>query len=89
MVSYGTSVYYLGTETLYQSTINSWLERIEIALCNGHEEALKLALTFYDGSAKAVVGELKCYLLCCTSVLRSMFHDYFTVLDNFFRFSLI
>ena len=29
---------------------------MKIALSNGHKEALKLALTFYDGSAKAVTG---------------------------------
>nr|CAB3267651.1 vacuolar protein sorting-associated protein 8 homolog [Phallusia mammillata] len=56
VVQYGGKIYFLGMETVTVATINSWQQRIDIARSVGHKEALKLALTFYDGSAKAVVG---------------------------------
>ena len=57
MVGFKSSVYYLGTDSVFLSAINSWSERLKIALFSGHKEALKLALSFYDGSAKAVIGK--------------------------------
>ena len=72
MVSHQSSVYYLGTETVHHSTINSWMDRVKTALSSGHKEALKLALTFYDGSAKAVVGrrlDVSCFnISCCNEI---------------------
>jgi len=61
MATYQSFVYFLGTEAVYHSTIHSWKERVKLTLSSGHKEALKLALTFYDGSAKAVVGKFIMY----------------------------
>ncbi|CAK8692883.1 unnamed protein product [Clavelina lepadiformis] len=56
MIPFNKGVAFLGIEAVFTSTINTWRERINIALRSGHQQALKLALTFYDGSAKAIVG---------------------------------
>lgn len=58
MIASKGEVYLLGTDSIHGCKINTWQERVNIALSNGHQSALNLALTFYNGTAKAVIGEL-------------------------------
>ena len=57
MVQSGGGVYFLGVNGVWASKVHTWKERVNLARNTGHTCALKLALSFYDGTAKAVVGK--------------------------------
>nr|XP_020479091.1 vacuolar protein sorting-associated protein 8 homolog [Monopterus albus] len=55
--SYGGQIVYLGTKSAHIMTLRNWRERIEYLLKQEHfVEALSLAWSFHEGTAKAVVG---------------------------------
>ncbi|XP_072293065.1 vacuolar protein sorting-associated protein 8 homolog isoform X1 [Eucyclogobius newberryi] len=55
--SYGGQVIYLGTKSAHMMTLRSWRERIDCLLKqDSFVEALSLAWSFHEGTAKAVVG---------------------------------
>ncbi|CAE1274106.1 VPS8 [Acanthosepion pharaonis] len=57
VVSHGGQLIVLGTESVTVFSLRSWIERIDVLVKqNKHREALALALSFYEGKAKAVVG---------------------------------
>uniref|UniRef100_H2ZCD2 Vacuolar protein sorting-associated protein 8 central domain-containing protein n=1 Tax=Ciona savignyi TaxID=51511 RepID=H2ZCD2_CIOSA len=58
MVQYNGQAYFLGEDSVVSAAMTTWKQRIQLALVHSHKEALQLALMFYDGKAKAVVGLL-------------------------------
>ncbi|VDI73688.1 vacuolar protein sorting-associated protein 8 [Mytilus galloprovincialis] len=57
IVSHNGQLFILGTKTVHLYTLRSWRERIDVlAKQNKYQDALALALSFYEGNAKAVVG---------------------------------
>ncbi|XP_014767622.1 vacuolar protein sorting-associated protein 8 homolog isoform X2 [Octopus bimaculoides] len=57
VVSHGGQLFLLGTESVTVFSVRSWMERIEVLVKqNKYRSALALALSFYEGKAKAVVG---------------------------------
>ncbi|ESO93558.1 hypothetical protein LOTGIDRAFT_215952 [Lottia gigantea] len=57
IVSHSSQLFTLGTKTVSVYNIRSWNERIDVLVKqNKYHEALSLALSFYDGKAKAVVS---------------------------------
>lgn len=69
MVEFNGSVLFLGNQGIYAARIQSWKDRIQATLAwpNGHQRALQIALNYYNGKAKAVVGEwcaIQCLLIC-------------------------
>ncbi|KAJ0005293.1 hypothetical protein NQD34_011507 [Periophthalmus magnuspinnatus] len=55
--SYAGQVIYLGTKSAHMMTLRSWRERIDCLLKqDSFVEALSLAWSFHEGTAKAVVG---------------------------------
>ncbi|XP_048866452.1 vacuolar protein sorting-associated protein 8 homolog isoform X1 [Brienomyrus brachyistius] len=54
---YGTQVFYLGTKSVHMMTLRNWRERVDFLLQQEKfVEALSLAWSFHEGTAKAVVG---------------------------------
>ncbi|XP_077969847.1 vacuolar protein sorting-associated protein 8 homolog [Styela clava] len=58
MISYNGTVLLLGDLCVYATKVRQWNDRIRTSLGwpNGHQRALELALTFYNGTAKSVLG---------------------------------
>uniref|UniRef100_K1R9K0 Vacuolar protein sorting-associated protein 8-like protein n=1 Tax=Magallana gigas TaxID=29159 RepID=K1R9K0_MAGGI len=57
VVSQNGQLFLLGTKGVYVYTLRNWRERIDVLVKqNKYNEALALALSFYDGRAKAVIG---------------------------------
>ncbi|XP_070185455.1 vacuolar protein sorting-associated protein 8 homolog isoform X3 [Littorina saxatilis] len=57
VVSHGGQVFLLGTKAVHIYTLRSWKERIDVMVKGNHyQDALALALSFYEGKAKAVIG---------------------------------
>ena len=57
IVSAGSQVILLGVKALHVLTLRTWSERIELLVRRDkYPEALSLARSFYEGSARAVVG---------------------------------
>uniref|UniRef100_A0A671WA41 VPS8 subunit of CORVET complex n=1 Tax=Sparus aurata TaxID=8175 RepID=A0A671WA41_SPAAU len=55
--SYGGQIVYLGTKSAHIMALRNWRERIDCLLKQEHfVEALSLAWSFHEGTAKAVVG---------------------------------
>ncbi|XP_051278670.1 vacuolar protein sorting-associated protein 8 homolog isoform X2 [Dicentrarchus labrax] len=55
--SYAGQIVYLGTKSAHIMTLRNWRERIDCLLKQEHfVEALSLAWSFHEGTAKAVVG---------------------------------
>ncbi|XP_042358575.1 vacuolar protein sorting-associated protein 8 homolog [Plectropomus leopardus] len=55
--SYAGQIIYLGTKSAHIMTLRNWRERIDCLLKQEHfVEALSLAWSFHEGTAKAVVG---------------------------------
>ncbi|KAJ8352337.1 hypothetical protein SKAU_G00238130 [Synaphobranchus kaupii] len=55
--SYGGQVVYLGTKSVHIMTLRNWRERVDYLLKQERfVEALSLAWSFHEGTAKAVVG---------------------------------
>ncbi|XP_034040433.1 vacuolar protein sorting-associated protein 8 homolog [Thalassophryne amazonica] len=55
--SYAGQIIYLGIKSAHLMTLRNWRERVEFLLKQEHfAEALLLAWTFHEGTAKAVVG---------------------------------
>ncbi|XP_069394788.1 vacuolar protein sorting-associated protein 8 homolog isoform X3 [Paralichthys olivaceus] len=55
--SYAGQIVYLGTKSAHIMTLRNWRERIDCLLKQEHfAEALTLAWSFHEGTAKAVVG---------------------------------
>ncbi|XP_041645412.1 vacuolar protein sorting-associated protein 8 homolog [Cheilinus undulatus] len=55
--SYGGQIFYLGTKSAHIMALRNWRERIDCLLKQEHFiEALSLAWSFHEGTAKAVVG---------------------------------
>ncbi|KAM7408077.1 hypothetical protein PAMA_001975 [Pampus argenteus] len=55
--SYAGQIVYLGTKSAHIMTLRNWRERIDCLLKHEHfVEALSLAWSFHEGTAKAVVG---------------------------------
>uniref|UniRef100_A0A4W6F925 VPS8 subunit of CORVET complex n=1 Tax=Lates calcarifer TaxID=8187 RepID=A0A4W6F925_LATCA len=55
--SYAGQIVYLGTKSAHIMTLRNWRERIDFLLKQEHfVEALSLAWSFHEGTAKAVVG---------------------------------
>ncbi|GLD65219.1 vacuolar protein sorting-associated protein 8 homolog, partial [Lates japonicus] len=55
--SYAGQIIYLGTKSAHIMTLRNWRERIDFLLKQEHfVEALSLAWSFHEGTAKAVVG---------------------------------
>ncbi|XP_070833577.1 vacuolar protein sorting-associated protein 8 homolog [Chaetodon trifascialis] len=55
--SYAGQIVYLGTKSAHIMALRNWRERIDCLLKQGHfVEALSLAWSFHEGTAKAVVG---------------------------------
>uniref|UniRef100_A0A3Q3W7P0 RING-type domain-containing protein n=1 Tax=Mola mola TaxID=94237 RepID=A0A3Q3W7P0_MOLML len=55
--SYSGQIIYLGTKSAHIMTLRNWRERIDYLLKHEHfAEALSLAWSFHEGTAKAVVG---------------------------------
>lgn len=55
--SYAGQIIYLGTKSAHMMTLRSWRERIDCLLKqDSYVEALSLAWSFHEGTAKAVVG---------------------------------
>ncbi|XP_072564907.1 vacuolar protein sorting-associated protein 8 homolog, partial [Paramormyrops kingsleyae] len=54
---YGTQIFYLGTKSVHMMTLRNWRERVDYLLQQEKfMEALSLAWSFHEGTAKAVVG---------------------------------
>lgn len=63
--SYAGQIVYLGTKSAHMMTLRNWRERMDCLLKQEHfVEALSLAWSFHEGTAKAVVG------LCADPVKR-------------------
>ncbi|XP_070570211.1 vacuolar protein sorting-associated protein 8 homolog isoform X2 [Ptychodera flava] len=57
IVSYTGQLLFVGTKSVHVMTMRTWKERIDLLVKqNKFKEALTLALSFYTGKAKAVVG---------------------------------
>ncbi|KAL4217419.1 Vacuolar protein sorting-associated protein 8 [Mactra antiquata] len=57
VVSHGGQLFLLGTKTVHVYSLRTWRERIEVLVNESrYQDALALALSFYEGKAKAVVG---------------------------------
>nr|XP_022322565.1 vacuolar protein sorting-associated protein 8 homolog [Crassostrea virginica] len=57
VVSHNGQLLLLGTKGVFVYTLRNWRERIDVLVKqNKYNEALALALSFYDGRAKAVIG---------------------------------
>ncbi|KAI1898316.1 hypothetical protein AGOR_G00071070 [Albula goreensis] len=55
--SYGGQIVYLGTKSVHVMTLRNWRERVDYLLKQERfVEALSLAWSFHEGTAKAVVG---------------------------------
>uniref|UniRef100_A0A8B9KF69 VPS8 subunit of CORVET complex n=1 Tax=Astyanax mexicanus TaxID=7994 RepID=A0A8B9KF69_ASTMX len=62
--SYGGQIVYLGTKSVHVMTLRNWRERVDHLLKQEKfTEALSLAWSFHEGTAKAVLGK-SCYLCC-------------------------
>ncbi|XP_064597923.1 vacuolar protein sorting-associated protein 8 homolog [Liolophura sinensis] len=57
VVSYSGQLFLLGTKTVHVMSLRTWRERIDVLVKqNRYRDALALALSFYEGRAKAVLG---------------------------------
>ncbi|XP_071103447.1 vacuolar protein sorting-associated protein 8 homolog [Haliotis cracherodii] len=57
ITSHGGQLFLQGTRNVHVFTLRTWKERLEVLVKqNKYQEALALALSFYEGKAKAVVG---------------------------------
>ncbi|XP_053385366.1 vacuolar protein sorting-associated protein 8 homolog [Mercenaria mercenaria] len=57
IVSHGGQLFMLGTKTVHVYSLRTWKERIDVLVKdNRYQDALALALSFYEGKAKAVVS---------------------------------
>uniref|UniRef100_A0A8B9KBG3 VPS8 subunit of CORVET complex n=1 Tax=Astyanax mexicanus TaxID=7994 RepID=A0A8B9KBG3_ASTMX len=65
--SYGGQIVYLGTKSVHVMTLRNWRERVDHLLKQEKfTEALSLAWSFHEGTAKAVLGK-SCYLCFAVS----------------------
>ncbi|KAJ8320304.1 hypothetical protein KUTeg_001891 [Tegillarca granosa] len=59
IVSHSGQLFILGTKTVHVYTLRTWRDRIDVLVKqNNYQDALALALSFYEGKAKAVLGLL-------------------------------
>ncbi|KAL8564238.1 hypothetical protein ACOMHN_050849 [Nucella lapillus] len=57
VVSHGGQLFLLGTKAVHIFTLRNWKERIDVLVkTHQYQDAVALALSFYEGKAKAVVG---------------------------------
>ncbi|XP_067930193.1 vacuolar protein sorting-associated protein 8 homolog [Watersipora subatra] len=57
LASFRSQLFVLGSKSIHVMTTRTWQERLDVLLReNRHQDAIALALTFYDGTAKAVIG---------------------------------
>ncbi|KAK7507486.1 hypothetical protein BaRGS_00001421 [Batillaria attramentaria] len=57
VISHSGQLFLLGTKAVHIYTLRGWKERIEVMVKTGqYQDALALALSFYEGKAKAVIG---------------------------------